>query len=528
MEVKEKSIIKSEKGITLIALVVTIVVLLILAAVSISMLGGENGIITKAIEAKDETTIGEEKEKVQLAVTAAKTKNNWGEILESYLRTELDTNIGSEEYSLSKSGDKYTVTYTDSNRSYEIDANGNVTELGEANIIASIRIEGEKVTTPPLPSDDFSHTEGTVDTGYVIKDSNGNEFVWVPVDKNQKIKINVTSKENIDSISLTDPYGDEITLSDTDSLGKSYNNENVEPTINGTYKLKVTSGEENKTINLKVTSLYALRMWELELSEEELERLEEEMERDIEELEKEGKLEEALEQMGVSTVEELKKFIYQQYEQQYVELKNKYTSYTDTEDYTESVKDNGGFYIARYEASYENGNVVSKVSTTTRETSSTPLTNGMLWNYISPTDALSKSNDMYASSEFTSSLLTGVAWDRTLSWLEETGAVTRDEIIVCRNWANTADDPFSGPNGISNTGAYKETEKNRIYDLAGNLLEWTSELYQGRDFVERGTCWNAFGDFGANRRTHGNSWGTQFDGFRPCLFLSCGNLVLEQ
>ena len=46
---------KQEKGITLIALVVTIVVLLILAAVSISMLGGENGIVTQAQKSKEET-----------------------------------------------------------------------------------------------------------------------------------------------------------------------------------------------------------------------------------------------------------------------------------------------------------------------------------------------------------------------------------------------------------------------------------------------------------------------------------------
>ena len=53
---------KQEKGITLIALVVTIVVLLILAAVSISMLGGENGIITQAIEAKEKNRAGIVKE----------------------------------------------------------------------------------------------------------------------------------------------------------------------------------------------------------------------------------------------------------------------------------------------------------------------------------------------------------------------------------------------------------------------------------------------------------------------------------
>ena len=63
-----KVILKKEKGITLIALVVTIVVLLILAGVSISMLTGENGIITQAQESKLQTQIEEEKEVINLAM----------------------------------------------------------------------------------------------------------------------------------------------------------------------------------------------------------------------------------------------------------------------------------------------------------------------------------------------------------------------------------------------------------------------------------------------------------------------------
>ena len=47
--------IRNNKGITLIALVVTIVVLLILAGVSIAMLGGENGIIKQAQDSKEKT-----------------------------------------------------------------------------------------------------------------------------------------------------------------------------------------------------------------------------------------------------------------------------------------------------------------------------------------------------------------------------------------------------------------------------------------------------------------------------------------
>ena len=61
-----KDMKKEKSGITLIALVVTIVVLLILAAVSISMLGGENGIITQAQNAKLETRGGEVEERVNL------------------------------------------------------------------------------------------------------------------------------------------------------------------------------------------------------------------------------------------------------------------------------------------------------------------------------------------------------------------------------------------------------------------------------------------------------------------------------
>ena len=49
---------KSNKGITLVALVVTIITLIILAGVSINMVVGENGLITKAKRVKEEQEIG--------------------------------------------------------------------------------------------------------------------------------------------------------------------------------------------------------------------------------------------------------------------------------------------------------------------------------------------------------------------------------------------------------------------------------------------------------------------------------------
>ena len=59
---------KSNKGITLIALVITIIVLLILAGVSISAIVGDNGLATRANEASQETKIAEEIEKIELAI----------------------------------------------------------------------------------------------------------------------------------------------------------------------------------------------------------------------------------------------------------------------------------------------------------------------------------------------------------------------------------------------------------------------------------------------------------------------------
>lgn len=64
---------KKERGITIIALIVTIVVLLILAGVSISLIINRNGIISKAEVAKQETDIADEKEKINLSAVAAQT-----------------------------------------------------------------------------------------------------------------------------------------------------------------------------------------------------------------------------------------------------------------------------------------------------------------------------------------------------------------------------------------------------------------------------------------------------------------------
>ena len=65
---------KENKGITLIALVITIIVLLILAGVAIAMLRGDNGILSRASEAKYDNVIGSVDEQVRLAHMALRTE----------------------------------------------------------------------------------------------------------------------------------------------------------------------------------------------------------------------------------------------------------------------------------------------------------------------------------------------------------------------------------------------------------------------------------------------------------------------
>ena len=120
-----------EKGITLIALVITIVILLILAGVTIATLTGENGILTKASDAKTETEEGKEDELRRL--TALEAAIN----IEGTMHIEKDT------------------------------------ETGEVK---------EEVKIPAGFAVSQVEGENSVENGLVIIDKNGNEFVWVQVD----------------------------------------------------------------------------------------------------------------------------------------------------------------------------------------------------------------------------------------------------------------------------------------------------------------------------------------------------------
>ena len=162
---------KKEQGITLIALVTTIVVLLILASITIGAVSGEGGLIGNANEAKEKTEIANEKEVVDRAVVQAMGKNKRGNLVRSELQDELDkiTGEGETEVTIDEVDYGYFVKFLDSGRIYKVSRDGEVEYLGkeedlltQANIIAN----PESNTTPEF----IQSVELTVETPIDIGD----------------------------------------------------------------------------------------------------------------------------------------------------------------------------------------------------------------------------------------------------------------------------------------------------------------------------------------------------------------------
>lgn len=117
--------LKKNKGITLIALVVTIVVLLILAGVSIATLTGENGLLNKTKDAKSETKIGEETEGIKLAITDARISDEgYQELTFENLQNAITHQFGDIAEVIENLDGTFLVKIKD--RAYNVSSNGTV------------------------------------------------------------------------------------------------------------------------------------------------------------------------------------------------------------------------------------------------------------------------------------------------------------------------------------------------------------------------------------------------------------------
>ena len=164
--------------------------------------------------------------------------------------------------------------------------------------------------------------------------------------------------------------------------------------------------------------------------------------------------------------------------------------------FIENAIANEGYYIARYEASFGSGDQISSVTDGTTSEGSAGVTNqkpafkqsidkssnsnigtvtsrpGMLWNYIRQGDASLACQNLYAGNEYNgksyveSDLVNSYAWDTAIMFIQK-----------CSDKTTYGDDSY-GNGTLYNTG--EDTGKTtdnpcNIYDMKGNLYEWTTE-----------------------------------------------------
>lgn len=110
---------REQKGITLVALVITIIVLLILAGVTIAALSGPNGILSNATQATKDTAISEAKEAVTMAINTLLTNgiaDNTIKVIDDDTVLDLDQIMAQIKSNYNKtdedvSGEGNTITY---------------------------------------------------------------------------------------------------------------------------------------------------------------------------------------------------------------------------------------------------------------------------------------------------------------------------------------------------------------------------------------------------------------------------------
>ena len=193
---------KEAKGITLIALVITIIVLLILAGVTIATLTGDNGILKKAGDAKTQTEQAKADENLKIAIAGSygtDGKLNLKDLKDNLKNQGILTNSNEFPLEVTVNGEKK-----------KIDANGNI--IGS---IQSLKTKGtvfndtttledtygNQVTIPKgfkIASDSATEVTG----GIVIEDATytntiGSQFVWIPVGTGENA-IKKANKETVD------------------------------------------------------------------------------------------------------------------------------------------------------------------------------------------------------------------------------------------------------------------------------------------------------------------------------------------
>ena len=393
------------KGITLIALVITVIVLIILTAVTISAITGDEGILSQTKTATRETKIEGAKEQAEIVLSEMFVdfyKQTEIERAGDFIATEMlaqPVTTPNGEFTVTvgeKVNGNYPVTVYEGSVADETKtvATGTLTENGTINNWSestggnSSGSTGEK--RAPIP-EGFYAVGGSIDEGFVISDNKedegkgtsyevaktlkGNQFVWVPVENFSEFVRHDFGKQGI---------ADANFISTSWTTSKYY-----EPVGDGV-TVDTTASE---------------------------------------------------------SIQEAQKMY-------------------------KSVKDNGGFYIGRYEVGKDNSNkVVSKQGAT--------VYNNIKWgnsvtNETGGTVAEARAFDTANNYKVTSTLVYGVQWDAVMRWISKDSTLSKylKDSTGVGNYSDS-----DSTNNPAKTGATENYQMKNIYDMAGNVYEWTMEAY---------------------------------------------------
>ena len=416
-------------------MVVTIVVLLILAGVSISLILDNNGIIKKSKDARREYRQAQTNEQADLDNMSDLIDEATGRV------TLAKVPVGTKA---SKNG---TINGEEGN------SNNPTIPAGYIPINTETSNWGNGKDAP---------SQDSVKHGLVIKDEKNNEWVWVPVPdvtvmcdtlNNTEYTLCGTTGETAVKTKL---YSKSITIG-TDSNKKTISR--ITPGTSSNYRepdLVVKNSNGNDDYDAKEEYYKTILGFK------------------------------SKEKMAEAFVAEYKEMI-------------------------ESIRKYGGFYIGRYELS-ESG--VKKDQPTLTKTN---------WYNL-----YKKCTELQASDKVKTQMIWGCQWDVTMNWLISSGAKTSDEVNKdSSTWGNysnynAANNYTEGTAGYEknagspqNTGSSENWKANNIYDLAGNVWEWTQEAGGTSRRAGRGGCYNLHGSgYPASNRANNSPVSSDFDNIR--------------
>lgn len=470
MKTKE---LNKKSGITLIALVVTILIILIISGITIATLTGHNGIINNATKAKESSAKSSIYEQISI-VTKSAVSTKTLKINETKFKQALTNTFGTE-------GQGYTITgdseknwiLTVNNISFVVNEEAKIWNLEDISTLINSQdtTKNEKTNKTIAVRDSSNPTEifflpesfkiasdsaTMVDEGIVVEDEEGNQFVWVPVP-------DVIQKKYENGVLIAPSWNDENPKASYTPMATTYNY--ADSSVKGTlYRGMLYDFEEVKDANdvaIGSKSTYNTNYTPGKYNYKEPSLITQ----DINVLYAPIKVEEGQTDILGSS-----------YDKVYFTNAGNFTTAASfgkqmQEDYNEMVKSvekYKGFYIGRFETGIETKSndstykkIVSKkagtINNTTVATADATASKGNMWY------GLYKIQQNFATNKkVKSSMIWGSQYDAMMNWMSKVGKTV-----------NTTDS--SKYNNAQTTGSKTSDIINNIFDLYGCHFEWTAE-----------------------------------------------------